>query len=446
MKRKGHTVECTRRNLLKGAGIATAAGMTTTALMGRGSAALADEKKQEESKGAPAPDAAKAQEEDAPVDPYTVVLDGSEPLTEAVDNVAYKMPHGAEDPDWGAQIDHVFGQDSLMDYYLFDGFTGIGVADYNDTARIQDLMMVPAGGTFGSIALKDGGEGTPESLIRDVRSLVYTTPDGVEVPIKCQSCHGANPHHDGMVVYTTNKPGKLNKSLEVKLASFDSEELPRGINYLLGNPDSGKHNTDGQDNGFSDTTLKFWYQEADDCPTGLQHLYTKYAHNGAKPSWLYVKSPNRLDVRFRDLGTGEKGTDGYVEGTTLNMSLRDPEAVYEVTVEPSVAGRCWLEVPIDDTFFFDPDDPTVVQNSALTNEREYYYRAEVVAETNTALAGDATVVCDRHAPKVLFFAIQADAVQPGEFELAVSCSANRATGYPTEWSEKPAVIRCKVSA
>lgn len=434
-------MECTRRNLLKGAGIATAAGVAAAALAVRDSAALADEKKPE----APAPDAAKAQEEEDPVDPYTVVLDGSEPLAEAVDNVAYNSPRGAEDPDWGAQIDHVFGQDSLMDYYLFDGFTGIGVADYNDTARVQDLMMVPAGGTFGSIALKDGGEGTPESLIRDVRSLVYTTPDGLDVPLKCQSCHGANPRYDGMVVYTTNKPGKLNKSLTVNLSSLDSQELPRGINYLLGNPDSGKHNTDGQDNGFTDTTLKFWYNEADDCPTGPQHLYTKYAHNGAKPSWLYVKSPNCLDVRFRDLGTGEKGTDGYVEGTTLNMSVRDPEAMHEVTVEPSVAGRCWFEVPIDDVFFFDPDDPTVVQNSALTNEREYYYKAEVVAETNTALTGDATVVCDRHTPKVLFFAIQADDVQPGEFELAVSCSANRATGYPTEWSQKPAVIRCKVS-
>lgn len=320
-----------------------------------------------------------AQEQETPVDPYTVVLDGSELLAEAVDNVAYNSPRGAEDPDWGAQIDHVFGQDSLMDYYLFDGFTGIGVADYNDTARVQDLMMVPAGGAFGSIALKDGGEGTPESLIRDVRSLVYTTPDG-------------------------------------------------------------------QDNGFTDTALKFWYNEADDCPCGLQHVYTKYAHNGAKPSWLYVKSPNRLDVHFRDLGTGEKGTDGYIEGTTLNMSLRDPEAVHEATVEPSVPGRCWFEAPIDDVFFFDPDDPTVVQNSKLTNEREYYYKAEVVAEANTALTGDASVVCDRRTPKVLFFAIQADDVQPGEFELAVSCSANRATGYPTEWSQKPAVIRCKVSA
>ena len=65
-------------------------------------------------------------------------------------------------------------------------------------------------------------------------------------------------------------------------------------------------------------------------------------------------------------------------------------------------------------FFFDPDDPTVVQNSKLTNEREYYYKAEVVAEANTALTGDASVVCDRRTPKVLFFAIQADDVQPGE--------------------------------
>lgn len=438
-------MEFARRDLLKGAGLA--AGMAAAAgLAGLPGAARADEKKAAD--GAKAADQkaadAKAAEEEAP-DPYTVALDGSEPLAEAADNVAFNTPRGAEDPDWGAQIDHVFGQDSFMDYYLFDGFTGIGVADYNDTARVQDLMMVPAGGTFGSIMLKDGGQGTPESLIRDVRGLVYTTPDGLEVPLKCQSCHGANPRYDGMVVYTTNKPGKLNKSLEVKLASFDSEELPRGINYLLGNPDSGKHNTDGQDNGFSETSLKFWYNEADDCPCGLQHVYTKYAHNGAKPSWLYVKSPNRLDVRFRDLGSGEKGADGYVEGTTLNMSLRDPEAVYEVTVEPSVAGRCWFEVPIDETFFFDPDDPTVVQNSALTNEREYYYKAEVVDGTNTALTGDATVVCDRHTPKVLFFAIQADDAQPGEFELAVSCSANRATGYPTEWSEKPAVIRCRIA-
>lgn len=438
-------MECTRRNLLKGAGLATATGVTAAMLVTQGSIARADEKKAGESKDAQTSGTAETQEEEAPADPFTVVLDGSEPLDVAMDNVAYNMPRGAEDPDWGAQIDHVFGQDSLMDYYLFDGFTGIGVADYNDTARIQDLMMIPAGGSFGSIALKDGSEGTPESLIRDVRSLVYTTPDGLEVPLKCQSCHGANPRYDGMVVYTTNKPGKLNKSLTVNLSSFDSEELPRGINYLLGNPDSGKHNTDGQDNGFTDTTLKFWYNEADDCPCGLQHLYTKYAHNGAKPSWLYVKSPNRLDVRFRDLGTGEKGTDGYVEGTTLNMGVRDPEAVYEVTVEPSIPGRCWFEVPIADTFFFDPDDPTVVQNSDLTNEREYYYRAEIVAKTNTALVGEATVVCDRHTPKVLFFAIQAEDAQPGEFELAVSCSANRATGYPTEWSEKPAVIRCRIA-
>lgn len=51
-------MECTRRNLLKGAGIATAAGMAAAMLAGQDAAALADEKKAE---AAPTPDTAKAQ-------------------------------------------------------------------------------------------------------------------------------------------------------------------------------------------------------------------------------------------------------------------------------------------------------------------------------------------------------------------------------------------------
>lgn len=362
------------------------------------------------------------------------------------DNVAYNKERGAEDPDYGAKIVHVFGANSIMDYYLFDGFTGIGVYEKNESIHVGDLVMEPAGGMMGSVVLKDGGAGDVDSLVRDVRSMVYTTPDGAEVQLKAQSLHGAQPVRDGMVVFADNKPGKLARSVTVPLSLFDAE-LPRGLNYLLQNPDSGKHNTSGDDNGFTETTLKFWYNEDDQVHEGLQHVYTKYAYNGSRNYWLYIESENQVDVRFDKLGTGDPDSPDYVPGTAINMSVREPAfdgCHAEAEADAANPGRLGFSVRIDDLFFFDPEDPAVVQNASLTNQREFqFWKAEVTGD-NTALLGDVQVSCDLDCPGGLFFSISCDEVAAGEFELAVSCSAGRGTGWPTEWSEKPAVIRVRV--
>lgn len=422
-------MEFARRDFVRGAAVA-AAGIAGTSLLGA-SVAHAD--------GA-------AQEQEAPVDPLTVSLSPDEPLDDVQDNVAYNKPRGSEDPDYGARIVHVFGANSIMDYYLFDGFTGIGVYEKNESIRVRDLIMEPSGGQMGDVELKDGGMGDVDSLVRDVRRMTYTTPDGVAVQLKAQSCHGAQPVADGMVVYVDNKPGKLARSLTLPLSLFDSE-LPRGINYLLENPDSGKHNTSGDDNGFTDTTIKFWYNEDDKVVEGPQHVYTKYAYNGAQNYWLYIESENTIDVRYAALGTGDPAAPDYVPGTSLNMSVRNPEGGFHATVslDPAQPGRLGFSVPIDDMFFFDPADPSVVQNASLTNQREFqFWKAEVGAE-NTALKGEVSVSCDLDCPGGLFFSVSCDEVVPGDFELDVRVSAGRGTGWPTEWSEKPATIRVRVS-
>lgn len=384
------------------------------------------------------------EEKSAVEDPTKVVLESE--LAEADDNIFYRLPEGAEEPDYGARITHVFGASSLMDYYLFDGFTGIGIDEKNDTMQLRDLVMEPAGGQFDAITLKDGSRGDPTSLVRDVRGAVYTTPDGMAVNIKCQTLHGANPRIDGMVVYTTNKPGNLNKALKVPLSTFDGP-LTRGMNYLLGNPDSGKHNTESKDNdGIDETSINFHYQEADPIAPGLQHIYTKYSTAGKQSYWLYVESANRFDVRTDSLGSGDPQEASYVPGTSLNMSVCEPVDGYHAVaaIDPLNPDRLCFSIPVEGTFYFDPEDPTVVQNASLTNEREFaFWRAEV-GNHNTALQGDTAVSCELDQWKCLFFSVQCDEVVPGEFELAVSCSAGRGTGWPTEWSEKPAVIKVRV--
>ena len=382
------------------------------------------------------------------VDPLTVTTSPDEAIApqDVQDDVAYNKARGDADPDYGARIAHVFGANSIVDYYLFDGFTGIGVYEGNESIRVADLVMEPAGGAMGEVVLKDGGAGDADSLVRDVRSMVYTTPEGTSVQLKAQSLHGAQPRLDGMVVFADNKPGKLARSVTVPLSLFDSD-LSHGINYLLQNPDSGKHNTSGDDDGFTETTLKFWYNEDDQVHEGLQHVYTKYAYNGDRNYWLYIESENQLDVRFDKLGTGDPDSADYVPGTALNMSVHEPAfdgCHAEVEADASAPGRLGFTVPIDDVFYFDPEDPTVVQNASLTNQREFqFWRAEVVGD-NTALAGDVEVSCDLDCPGGVYFSVSCDAVSAGEFELAVSCSAGRGTGWPTEWSAQPATIRVRV--
>ncbi len=382
------------------------------------------------------------------VDPLTVVTSPDQAIAfeDVQDDVAYNKERGAEDPDYGAQITHVFGANSIMDYYLFDGFTGIGVYEKNESIHIGDLVVEPAGGEFGDVVLKDGGTGDVDSLVRDVRAFTYTTPDGKVVQMKAQSLHGAQPVHDNMVVFADNKPGKLARSVTLPLSLFDSE-LSRGINYLLQNPDSGKHNTSGDDNGFTDTTIKFWFNEDDQVHEGLQHVYTKYAYNGDRNYWLYIESANQLDVRFDKLGTGDPDSADYVPGTSLNMSVREPAfngCHVEAEQDPANPGRLGFSLPIDDVFYFDPEDPTVVQNASLTNQREFqFWRAEL-GDDNTALSGEVQISCDLDCPGGVYFSISCDAVTSGEFELAVSCSAGRGTGWPTEWSAQPAVIRVRV--
>lgn len=424
-------MDIARRDFMRGAaalGVGAAAGLAA-----RGPQAIAAE-------------GAKADGADAAEDPLTVVTTPDHPVEDVQDNVAYNKERGADDPDYGARIVHVFGANSILDYYLFDGFTGIGVYEGNESIHVRDLVMDPAGGAFSDIALKDGGQGNLDSLVRDVRTLTYTTPDGLAVALKAQSLHGAQPRMDNMVVFADNKPGKLARSLTVPLSVFDSD-LSRGLNYLLENADSGKHNTSGDDDGFTDTTLKFWYNEDDKVFEGPQHVYTKYAYNGPRKYWLYIESENRLDVRYDKLGTGDPGSPDYVPGTSLNMSVREPQfdgCHVEAEADPAQPGRLFFSLPIDDVFYFDPDDPTVVQNASLTNEREFaFWRAEV-GEENTALSGEAAVSLDLDCPGGLAFSIACDAVQSGEFELLVSCSAGRGTGHPTEWSETPATIRVRV--
>ena len=421
-----------RRDFVRGAG-ATVMGIAAMGALGAGvvqAAEKADESSSEQE------------------DPLTVTTSPDQGLApeDVKDDVAYNKARGDEDPDYGARITHVFGANSIMDYYLFDGFTGIGVYEKNESIRVGDLVMEPAGGQMGDVVLKDGGAGDADSLVRDVRSMVYTTPDGVAVQLKAQSLHGAQPVLDGAVVFADNKPGKLAHSVTVPLSLFDSE-LPRGINYLLQNPDSGKHNTSGDDDGFTETSLKFWYNEDDQVHEGLQHVYTKYAYNGDRNYWLYIESEGQIDVRFDKLGTGDPDSKDYVPGTALNMSVREPAfdgCHAEVELDAAGSGRLGFSIPIDDVFYFDPQDPTVVQNASLTNQREFqFWKAEVGAD-NTALSGDVRVSCDLDCPGGLFFSVSCGEVVAGEFELAVSCSAGRGTGWPTEWSEKPAVIRVRV--
>ena len=422
-----------RRDFIKGAGTA---GLTTLgAFSAMTGPAFAEPSKNGQGAGT----------EEAP-DPLTVTTSPDQPLDDVPDNGAYNKQRGADDPDYGARIAHVFGANSIMDYYLFDGFTGIGVYEKNDAIHVGDLVMDPPGGRISDIALKNGGTGDADSPIRDVRTLVYTTPDGKNVQLKAQTLHGAQLVQDGMVVFADNKPGKLERSVTLPLSLFDSE-LSRGINYLLQNPDSGKHNTSGDDNGFSDTSLKFWYNEDDKVCEGLQHVYTKYAYNGAHNYWLYIESESEIDVRFDKLGTGDPDSPDYVPGTALNMSVREPAfdgCHAEAAIDSANPSRLGFSVPIDDVFYFDPTDPTVVQNARLTNEREFqFWRAEI-GQDNTALSGDVSVACDLDCPGGLYFSISCDAVQAGEFDLDVSCSAGRGTGWPTEWSAKPATIRVRV--
>ena len=424
-------MEVARRSFVKCAGIAAVAAGAFAA-----------------ARQAQAADAKGEAEKEEYVDPLTVVTSPDQAIApeNVQDNVAYNKERGAEDPDYGARITHVFGANSIMDYYLFDGFTGIGVYEKNESIHVGDLVVEPAGGEFSDIVLKDGGAGDVDSLVRDVRAFTYTTPDGRAVQMKAQSLHGAQPVHDNMVVFADNKPGKLARSVTLPLSLFDSE-LSRGINYLLQNPDSGKHNTSGDDNGFTDTTIKFWYNEDDQVHEGLQHVYTKYAYNGDHNYWIYIESENQLDVRFDKLGTGDPDSADYVPGTALNMSVHEPafEGCHvEVEQDPANPGRLGFSLPIDDVFYFDPEDPTVVQNVSLTNQREFqFWRAEL-GDDNTALSGEVQISCDLDCPGGVYFSISCDAVTSGEFELAVSCSAGRGTGWPTEWSAQPAVIRVRV--
>ena len=424
-----------RRDFVKGMGAAAVAGIAAMGL----SATTA---RAEGAQG--------GKDEETFVDPLTVTTSPDQAIApeDIQDGVAYNKARGAEDPDYGARISHVFGANSIMDYYLFDGFTGIGVYEKNETIHVGDLIMDPPGGTMGDVTLKDGGAGDLDSLVRDARSMVYTTPDGAKVQLKAQSLHGAQLVQDGMVVYADNKPGKLARSVTLPLSLFDSD-LSHGINYQLQNPDSGKHNTSGDNDGFTETSLKFWFNEDDLVHEGLQHVYTKYAYNGARNYWLYIESDYQIDVRFDKLGTGDPDSADYIPGTSLNMSVREPAfdgCHVEVEADASMAdqGRLGFTVPIDDVFFFDPSDPTVVQNAELTNQREFqFWRAEVAGD-NTALSGDVQVSCDLDCPGGLYFSVSCDKVASGEFELAVSCSAGRGTGWPTEWSEKPATIRVRV--
>jgi hypothetical protein len=375
-----------------------------------------------------------------------VTLDGE--LVDVQDNVEYALADGAEEPDYGARITHVFGANALMDYYLFDGFTGIGIDEKNDTMAVRDLIMSPSGGTFENIRLKDKGSGDERSLIRDVRTLTYVTPDGAEVNIKCQTLHGANPAFDGMVVYTSNKPGALNRSLKVPLSCFDGH-LTRRMNYILGNPDSGKHNTESKEvDGMDETSISFHFNEDDPVQPGLQHVYTKYAHNGEQNYWLYIESANRFDVRTDALGSGVRGTREYIEGTSLNMSVREPaDGAHHVIarIDRANPDRLLVSVPIDDVFYFDPDEHNAVQNAELTDEREFaFWRAEV-GQTNEALQGKASLSCDLQTPGTLCVSIQCDRVVAGELDLDVSVSAGRGTGWATEWSETPATIRVQVT-
>lgn len=452
-------MELDRRDFVAGAGFAVAgiAGASVLAASSAGaqepsaadsSAANANadsESALADSDGASAADStgADSEEED---DPTSVTFDSE--LTEIEDNIEYKLADGMEEPDYGAKITHVFGANALMDYYLFDGFTGIGIDEKNDKMAVRDLEMDPAGGTFGDVKLKDGGDGDEQSLIKDVRSLTYTTPDGTAVNLKCQTLHGANPVYDGMVVYTTNKPGMLNHSLKVPYTCFDGH-LTRNMNYILGNPDSGKHNTESrEEDGMDETSIDFHFNTADPIEPGLQHVYTKYAHNGNPSYWLYIESANRFDVRTDALGTGEKGEAGYVEGTSLNMSVREPsDGTHHVTatIDPANPDRLTVVVPIDDVLYFDPDDPSVVQNATLTDEREFaFWRAEV-GEVNEALQGEVTTSCDLITPGNVYVSIQCDKVTAGELDLDLSVSAGRGTGWATEWSEKPATIRVLIT-
>ncbi len=427
-------MEVARRGFVVGAG---AAGLAAAAALS-GLAARADAAEQ--------PKQAQAGAGEGQDDPMTVVTSPDQPVDDVKDDVVYNKERDADDPDYGARIVHVFGANSIMDYYLFDGFTGIGVYEKNDSIHVRDLVMDPAGGEFSDIALKDGGTGDVDSSVCDVRTFTYTTPDGTAVQLKAQTLHGAQLVQDGMVVFADNKPGKLARSVTLPLSLFDSD-LPRGINYLLQNPDSGKHNTSGDNNGFTETSLKFWYNEDDQVHEGLQHVYTKYAYNGARNYWLYIESEYQLDVRFDKLGTGDPDTPDYMPGTALNMSVREPAldgCHVEVEADPSNPGRLGFSLPIDDVFYFDPADPTVVQNASLTNQREFqFWRAEV-GQGNTALSGEVSVTCDLDCPGGLYFSISCDAVSAGEFDLDVSCSAGRGTGWPTEWSARPATIRVRV--
>lgn len=433
-------MEVARRDLLKCVGV-TAAGLGAASALASASDAWAAEGQ------AGGQAQAQGQQDDADLDPLTVTTSPDTPVTDVQDNVAYNKARGAEDPDYGARIVHVFGANSIMDYYLFDGFTGIGVYEKNESITVRDLIMDPAGGTMGDVMLKDGSAGDLDSPICSVRTMSYTTPDGTKVQLKAQSLHGAQPVADGMVVYADNKPGKLARSVTVPLSLFDSD-LPRGLNYLLENPDSGKHNTSGEDDGFTDTTLKFWYNEDDKVVEGPQHVYTKYAYNGERNYWLYIESENTIDVRYDKLGSGDPTSNDYIPGTSLNMSVRQGQGQggshATATIDPANPGRLGFSVNIDDVFYFDASDPAVVQNASLSNNREFqFWRAEL-GEKNDALKGEVMITADLDCPGGVFFSVSCDEVVPGDFELAVSVSAGRGTGWPTEWSEKPAVITVHV--
>ena len=428
-------MEIARRDFLGGVGVAAVGLGAASAFSMCGPAPASAAEKQ----------AGEKNEADEAADPLTVITTPDAPITAVQDNVAYTKERDAEDPDYGARIVHVFGADSIKDYYLFDGFTGIGVYEKNDRILVRDLIVEPTGGTLGDVVLKDGSAGDVDSPICQVRTMTYTTSDGVPVQLKAQSLHGAQLVADGMVVYADNKPGKLARSVTLPLSLFDSE-LPHSLNYLLENPDSGKHNTSGDDDGFTETSLKFWYNEDDKVIEGPQHIYTKYAYNGQRNYWLYIESEFTVDVRYDKLGTGDPSSSDYIPGTSLNMSVREAVGGAHATVSAASSdpGRLGFSVSIDDTFYFDASDPKVVQNAKLSNNREFQFWKAELGEKNTALEGDVIVSTDLDCPGRVFFSVECDRVVPGDFELAVSVSAGRGTGWATEWSERPAVITVHV--
>ena len=253
---------------------------------------------------------------------------------------------------------------------------------------------------------------------------------GLDAPCRCKVALGKQKHAE-----------------QHKCHHHDIErqfELPRHVNRAR-----KQRLPDNCPGSMRQNIAAFWFNEDDLVHEGLQHVYTKYAYNGARNYWLYIESEYQIDVRFDKLGTGDPDSADYIPGTSLNMSVREPafdSCHVEVEADASMAdqGRLGFTVPIDDVFFFDPSDSTVVQNAELTNQREFqFWRAEVVGD-NTALSGDVQVSCDLDCPGGLYFSVTCDKVASGEFELAVSCSAGRGTGWPTEWSEKPATIRVRV--